>query len=87
MSDWQPIETAPRDGTHILVINAAFLHEGEMCVAFWHTLRGEKQEDGRWDVTGYGGYEAEPEVEPTHWQPLPEPPSSLPSSLPEREQA
>ena len=59
--DWQPIETAPKDGTFILVaVSGDFaLH---IMLVWWI--------DGWcWDMTNT------PIVgEPTHWMPLPEPP-------------
>lgn len=72
MSDWKPIDTAPRDGTHVLVfiplarrIEIAFCH-GEMPkrsgFSGWATNEGDLTE----------------EAAPTHWMPLPEPPPALP---------
>jgi hypothetical protein len=61
--EWRPIETAPKDGTQILVYLGK--HYGiNIVVVFW-------QPDGeRWMMTA-----AQPlEVSATHWQPLPEPP-------------
>jgi hypothetical protein len=61
---WQPIETAPKDGSSILAIwrwgdnpdNGAETH----MVVRWC---------GWWDAQGFT------QPEPTHWMPLPEPPS------------
>lgn len=75
---WQPIETAPRDGTGILggwfrgVFNKEhpWRHQG---VTFWR--------DGEWvnpDEEERSFYE------PTHWQPLPAPPSDEPKEVDER---
>lgn len=59
MTDWQPIETAPKDGTRIIVATTG---------RYWY----EKHKDG-WMIANcdeeYGMY-----VEATHWMPLPEPP-------------
>ena len=57
---WQPIETAPRDGTLILV---AVKHIGCDVVSFW---------GAGWRETTNGLMLRD---EPTHWQPLPAPPS------------
>jgi hypothetical protein len=71
MSEWQPIETAPKDGTSILVIYEG----GQMIVSYWRVT--ESTTNGtvdyhmeRW-VTPWM---AKPGVEPapTHWQPLPD---------------
>jgi hypothetical protein len=67
-SEWQPIETAPKDGTEVLCFCVEPEFEGEenphteMRVCFF----GEMQEDySCW--MGYYGYEQRP----THWMPLP----------------
>lgn len=65
VSEWQPIETMPRDGTTVLV-------------AYGRSLRGQKIVTlGRW----WGGKawqresgRAEYQM-PTHWMPLPGPPA------------
>lgn len=61
MSDWQPIETAPKDGTPVL------LWVGSL----WTTGRWS---GWNWEVLETGiGYESDPVLpdDPTHWQPLP----------------
>lgn len=59
---WQPIETAPKDGTEVLTFRQAKL----MAVAIWF------EEIGRWCVTD--GCDI---VDVTHWMPLPEPPEGI----------
>ncbi len=59
---WLPIETAPKDGSLVLLCNAL---DGGMYVGFyerseWEDISGEMMEM----LIG----------EPTHWMPLPEPP-------------
>ncbi len=72
MSEWQPIETAPRDGTRVLVF--AQLDPPEKWVAEIHDLPtitcvAAYHPDAGWCVD---------EVrEVTHWMPLPPPPSAL----------
>ena len=65
---WQPIETAPRDGTHILV-----LMEGAVIEAWWET--GFEEWLGNWDcvtLPSHGcGCCYSSNAEPTHWMPLP----------------
>ena len=65
---WKPIETAPRDGTSILVFTdrgvfeATFVSYWEFAVANYH---------GCLCCSGRGD-------NPTHWMPLPEPPKEKP---------
>jgi hypothetical protein len=68
--EWQPIETAPRDGTPVLLYVPK--HEGwePFIVQGWY-------ESGAFDR---GWYEAASEnwckPSPTHWMPLPPPPTT-----------
>jgi hypothetical protein len=65
---WQPIETAPRDGTVVLAFAPT-----EAVVPFI-TVGWFETEAERWrmlDSCSHMGFRA---VQPTHWQPLPEPP-------------
>lgn len=76
MSEWMPIATAPRDGTPILVCGGKYGYEHfgsefhnvtppRAFTAFYDT-------DGEFRATeDYGYY-----FRPTHWQPLPEPPTT-----------
>lgn len=60
---WQPIETAPRDGTEILAVYRS-VHSDWYGVAMWaETKRGE----GKW----FWDYAPRP----SHWLPLPPPPA------------
>lgn len=61
MSNWQPIETAPKDGTEVLIW--VELH-GFMRRAVSH-YAGQYAD---WVIPGIAG------LNPTHWMPLPEPP-------------
>jgi len=68
---WQPIESAPRDGTRILSYqpNGAWQSarpwRGERIeVVYWHQP-GNPEAEGMWV----------PSHRPTHWMPLPAPPS------------
>lgn len=57
--NWQPISTAPKDGTLILTCDAYH----SMAVLYWrHQLK-------HWDNC----FDLE-DCEPTHWMPLPPPP-------------
>lgn len=58
--EWRPIETAPKDGTEILV----WLSWGDYEITLW--------ENDRW--TWEDRLSSQPE--PTHWMPLPPPPDA-----------
>jgi len=89
MSKWQPIETAPTDGTMVdLWVVAVPVYNSYFDKYFEY---GEDQrltdcvfEDGVWKYwTEIGDHEYDPhheeiarEFKPTHWMPLPDPPSA-----------
>ena len=56
--EWQPISTAPKDGTSVLLFTVDGVMEGYFCHGSWQNyVRGGPAE-----------------YFPTHWQPLPTPP-------------
>lgn len=69
--EWQPIETAPRDGTHILVAT-----EGTIGLVWWEDYAVELYDGVGWRDHGDMGWGGMIGAEPTHWMPLPDPPSS-----------
>lgn len=76
MIEWQPIETAPKDGTEIIVYHPT----AGVCAAFcpdegfaWHCMDGNNR------VIGSKSGKSIPSMTsfmtaPTHWMPLPLPP-------------
>lgn len=88
--EWQPIETAPRDRTEILMFRedcgvflarwispSEFLIDGDPSDHF-------SNEDSWYEPDWFGadfvsGYRVTNDGEPTHWQPLPSPPEPLPT--------
>ena len=79
---WQPIDTAPRDGTWILLTGgrcgdeSAYPDTLRTVSAQWtNELNGEiNKKLERWQFAwNDGGYDGE-YSDPTHWMPLPEPP-------------
>lgn len=80
--DWQPIETAPKDGTAILIWQPSHERHDDK-------HRGGNYDDNRYAI-GYWRTDQDPSrgcewmwgnrnaafVTPTHWMPLPAPPSS-----------
>jgi Protein of unknown function (DUF551) len=75
--DWQPIDTAPRDRTKVLVCATTVLNleirrrkAPIMAVDFWHS----RERDG---FDGWAHFN--PDFYPaTHWMPLPKPPATTP---------
>lgn len=66
-STWQPIESAPKDGTDILITTEGY---GMLVrIGFYDAAR-----DGVWSI-----WPGRDRMNPTHWQPLPSPPN--PSSI------
>ncbi|WP_409021373.1 DUF551 domain-containing protein [Dyadobacter sp. CY261] len=59
---WQPIETAPKDGTEVLGWDGVNRF----------TCRYKKW--GNWDLLVCGSYAGDGDCFPTHWMPLPSPP-------------
>jgi len=67
-SDWQPIETAPKDGTEILVWRKPI-----RVVAQWVKKDQSFGVEDSWTfLTEAEGYDSD--YRPTHWMPLPLPP-------------
>lgn len=71
--NWQPIETAPKDGTDILV-----WYSGAVRVTRWyvHYMNGhpDLRRAPEWDQDVMYGPSYYGPMEPTHWMPLPQPP-------------
>jgi len=67
--EWQPIETAPKDGTEIWAYN------GEQVRMHWITWEHEGESGGMWQYADEILSDVAPDCwQPTHWMPLPEPP-------------
>ena len=83
MTEWQPIETAPKDGSRVLICGSG----GEIDIASYteqwsvrdYFVRHAKDDDVYKTVKEECGYwETDVAFNPTHWMPLPRPPESLP---------
>lgn len=72
MTDWRPIETAPKDGTLILVAGpkmGVMFDATAITVVAWGGFEWKPM------VGGWQAYEDSLEdAQPTHWMPLPDPP-------------
>lgn len=71
MSEWQPIETAPKDATYH--VRGLWVHRSDtgerLC---WECVAGYIDEYG--DFVDHGGDAPWRADDYTHWMPLPEPP-------------
>ena len=70
MSEWQPIETAPRDGTPVLL----HMRDG-FVVGQWVRHRAHIN-CWAWMVLPWPECDFLFAVDPAHWMPLPEPPEA-----------
>ncbi len=75
MGEWQPIETAPKDGSWFVIWTHGEPEVGRYNPTMWTDykpvggglFRAEEKEIYQWD--GFNNFDAA-----THWMPLPEPP-------------
>lgn len=69
---WQPIDTAPKDGTRVILFYGGRdkSDEGQIYTASWCPYFNGWEADC---IDGFYG------ATPTHWQPLPEPPNGPPA--------
>lgn len=75
---WQAIDTAPKDGSTVLISDATHVNEahyesdvGERLVSEYPTPYWEPYDHSYWDIHAHN-YDW---FDPTHWMPLPAPPS------------
>jgi hypothetical protein len=72
MSEWKTIDSAPRDGTHVLLFVEQKTIEG-----WW--FEGDPF-DSEWQVVGLSSHGcgccSYPNKPPTHWMPLPKGPAN-----------
>jgi len=77
LTNWQPIETAPRDGTWILLTGGSVDWDWDgdskprVVAAQFRERNADSWQFAWFDAGYYGEYE-----NPTHWMPLPEPPGA-----------
>lgn len=71
--DWQPIETAPKDGESVLLYfpDGAPWNEGNIGIGFW---AGDGSDNWYASECDSHNMTADGQRNPTHWMPLPVPP-------------
>ena len=72
MSEWKPIETAPKDGTPVLAGRGGTYPWGIPHILAW--LDGPKVKAGAGWYRVDGAHWNTRTLRPTHWMPLPSPP-------------
>lgn len=78
---WRPISTAPKDGTWIIVYDPYFVSEMPVSIGTYMTADERdtcgRFKKGEWLLFEWDGMPSS--ANPTHWMPLPDAPSVLPS--------
>lgn len=77
---WQPIDTAPKDGTDVLLWRPGFgALDGWIVIGSYREDENLSEWGKLWLENDYNefstGYASTP-IKATHWQPLPEPPEA-----------
>lgn len=70
--EWQPIETAPRDGSSVLCYHPFNDADGRICILRWDLSPSAQVPAWRTDVHSFVKFE------PTRWMPLPQLPKDTP---------
>ena len=74
---WQPIETAPEDGTEILMTNGVDVSSGQWFSEYGGTFDQDGAPNGDEIDAGWMDWSGGMQPEPTHWMPLPPAPSGV----------
>jgi hypothetical protein len=72
VDEWQPIETAPKDGTVVILFNdenddCSKISVGVFDHSIWHCIYSLQTEFGEFGMDTFA------DCMPTHWRPLPKP--------------
>ena len=77
---WQPIETAPRDGTPVLIAGGTLFSDSGMANdsegEFNQLAHASLRLGTSWDIQNTCSFSSSWVENPTHWMPLPAPPAS-----------
>lgn len=66
---WQPIETAPKDGSFIWLSDGFFMRVG-----YWYVVTRDPSQEHWSDMLRAEGGHGDLQWEPKYWQPVPLPP-------------
>lgn len=66
---WQPIETAPRDGTYVILFWPYITQDGFAAGGYWYDPQNGVAPRWYSDMVNSGA------TPPTHWMPFPDPPT------------
>ncbi len=69
MRNWRPLDTAPKDGTRVLLYLPKPLGKTHIVIGHWQTRNDEAP---RWSLELDSAHQEMP-PEPSHWMPLPSP--------------
>lgn len=75
MSEWQPIETAPKDGTDILLYLPGAAQCFSMIIGHWSACDELPDDDAWYPTTPHAADSLD--IDPTHWMPLPKAPNII----------
>ena len=70
--NWLPIETAPKDGTCVLLWVRGYCEVGQ-----WDNDKYAKRPKPFWNADGPWGRIGMRAIPPTHWMPIPDPPMGV----------
>lgn len=76
MSEWYPIETAPKDGTKFIAIASDGV-SGIVSIVHRHDPGGEQRNPKHHYECWVTDFNSPCGLQPTHWMPLPAPPAAL----------
>jgi hypothetical protein len=81
MAEWQPIETAPKDGTEIIGLFRRRYEQNDPPTVYgpWTIAYDGRKWRSSWDgeevisyMSDFGTEYKGPDIDPTHWMPLPD---------------
>lgn len=74
LADWQPIETAPKDGMAILAWSPKAVSEGKLTSSNGIAIACWRSDRAKYGFVGWNAFNDQ-FWPPTHWAPLPKPPT------------